>query len=166
MAANVSRRLARLSDRLAVFDQVVVRTAGESVHDALLDEAARDTGGDRRLSGLGKIELDVQLSPLNNPVGVRIRPSKRSSGVWTIVSKGTAAHAVQAKAKRKRKAKGGARGSSRSRAMRVGDGGWAVGPWTVGGTSGKGTWPRGVQRGLEGARDEYRAAFRKAVQGG
>jgi hypothetical protein len=166
MAANVSRRLARLSDRLGKFDQVVVTVAGTEVHDALLDEAGRATGGDRRLSGMGgRVTMDVQLRPLSNPVGVRITPKPKQAGIWTIVSSGTSAHTVQAK--RRKVGRGTKRGSSRARAMRIGDGGgWAVGPWTVGGTRGKDVWPRGVELGLERARAKYRDAFREAVQGG
>lgn len=166
MAANVSRRLARLSDRLGKFDQVVVTVAGEAVHDALLEEVARDTGGDRRLSGMGgRVTMDVELRPLSNPVGVRITPKRRQSGMWAIVSSGRTGFEVRAKGRRKRKA-GTPRTASRARAMRIGDGGWAVGPWQVGGTRGKDTWPRGVQVGLDRARDLVGDALLRVVNDG
>lgn len=168
MAANVSRRLARLSERLGKFDQVVVVTAGKAVHDAILEEVSRATGGDRRMSGFagGRVQLDLEVTPLRNPAGVRIRPKRKQGGQWAVLSNGTSAHEVGAKARRKLR-KGTKRGSSRARSMRIGTGGgWAVGPWRVGGTRGKNVWPIGVQRGLEAAREDIRDGFRKVVTGG
>lgn len=167
-AANVSRRLARLSQSLGAFDRVVVRVVGESIVDALEEQAARDTGGDRRMSGMGKRggALGVDTRPLSNPVGVRITPKRRQSGMWAIVSSGRSGFTVQAKARRKRQ-KGTGRSASRARAMRIGDGGgWAVGPWHVGGTRGKGTWSKGVEAGLDGAHDKVLAEFRRVVRDG
>lgn len=166
MATNVARRLAQLTKGLGEIDRTIVAVAGQIISDELLDQVRRDTGGDGALSGIGggKYKLDIELSPLRSPVGVRIRPKSRQSGMWAIVSKGTSAHEIRAKPRRKqvRKLK---RTASRARAVRVG-GAWRAGPWRVSGSRGKNTWTHGRDKGFDLA---VKAAFdevRRVVSGG
>ncbi len=161
MASNVSRRLASLSKRLSTFDRVVVTTAGQVVADSVLEQAQRDTHGGR-MTGVSKagITLGVQVTPLSNPAGVRIRPKGKQSGAWAMLSTGTRAHDVAAKRKRSK----APRGSSRARSMRIGSS-WHAGPWRVSGTPGKGTWQRGRDAGLDDAVDAVRAELHKVVTG-
>lgn len=153
MATNVAKRLASLTKRLSTFDQVVVTTAGQIVADSVLDQANRDSHGGT-MSGIGKngTRLDVKLTPLSNPKGVRIRPNK--AGPWAILSSGTSAHLVAAKSKRGR--------TSRGRAMRIG-GSWHAGPWRVGGARGKQTWTKGRDAGFDEALAKVRSMFSEAV---
>lgn len=166
MATNAARRLASLSKRLGEFDQIVVTTAGKVVYDAIIAQLERDTGGDRALSGIagGRYKLDVDITPLSNPAGVRLRPKDRQTGMWSILSKGTSPHELRANPRRKQVRKI-VRTASRARAMNVG-GSWRAGPWKVGGTRGKNTWQRGVAAGLDKAVEAVRDELHKAVSGG
>ena len=156
MATNVSKRLAYLTRQLEDFDRVVVTTAGQIVADAVLEQMTRDTHGGT-MSGIGKkgTRLDVKLTPLNSPVGVRIRPNK--AGPWAIMESGrSGGYTIAAKRKRGR--------TSRGRAMRVG-GAWRAGPWTGGATSGKGTWTRGRDAGFDEALEAVHRKFAEVVKG-
>jgi hypothetical protein len=157
---NVAGRLRSLTRRLETFDQVIVSTAGKIVADSVLDQMTRDSHGGT-MSGIGKngTRLDIKLTPLSSPKGVRIQPNK--AGPWAILSSGTSAHLVAAKNKRRR----GRGNSSRARAMRIG-GAWRAGPWRVGGSRGKGTWTKGADAGFDEALTKVRAMFSKAVAGG
>ena len=158
MATNVSQRLASLTKRLSTFDKVVVTTAGKIIADSVLEQAQRDThGGRMRNVGKSGVSLDVQITPLSNPVGVRIRPKGKQSGPWTMLSSGTSAHLVAAKKKRGK--------TSRGRAMRIGSS-WHAGPWRAGGTAGKGTWAKGRDAGMDEALTKVRAMFKEVVNDG
>ena len=154
MATNVAKRLASLSKRLSTFDQIVVTTAGKIVADSVMEQAGRDAGGRMRNVGKNGVSLDVQITPLSNPVGVRIRPKGKTSGPWTMLSTGTSAHLVAARRKRGK--------TSRNRAMNIG-GSWRVGPWQVGGTRGKGTWQKGHTAGFDEALTKVRSMFKEVV---
>lgn len=167
MATSAAARLARLTRDLGQIDQVIVRTAGEIVADALTKQLNRDTGGDQALSGIakGRYRMAIDITPLRNPAGVRIRPKGKQSGMWTLLDSGRSGYTVSARARRKRHATT-KRGSSRARAMRIGGGGWATGPWHVGGTSGRHTWTRGRDAGLSAAIDAVRVELHRVVSSG
>ena len=158
MATNVAKRLAYLSKRLNSFDQVVVTTAGKIVADSVLKQAASDTHGGimRNVSKKG-MRLDVQVTPLSDPKGVRIRPKGKQSGPWTMLSSGTTAHDVRARTKRGK--------TSRNRALRIGES-WHTGPWRVRGARGKDTWVKGRDAGFDDALKAVQAKFHKAVNDG
>lgn len=157
MATNVSARLASLTKRLNDFDRLVVTTAGKIVADSVLEQMQRDTSGGT-MSGVGKkgVRLDVQVTPLSSPVGVRIRPKGKTSGPWSMLSTGTSAHLVAARRRRGN--------TSRGRAMSIG-GSWHAGPWRVGGTSGKGTWQKARDAGMDEALTKVRSMFKEVVSG-
>ena len=144
MPGPVSARLAKLTARLGELDRVVVTVAAEAIADALDKQVTRDTGGDGALSGIsnGRYKLTTKLTPLSSPAGVRIRPSPKQSGMWTILDSGRTGYTVAARPRRRR-SKGTKKTSSRGRAMNIG-GAWRTGPWHVGGTSGKRTWSRAI----------------------
>ena len=125
-------------------------------------QARQDTRGGR-MSNVSKagMTLDVQVTPLSNPAGVRIRPKGKQSGPWTMLSTGTSAHAVAAKSKR---SKGKGR-NSRTTAMKIGDS-WHAGPWRVGGAHGKGTWAKGRDAGFDAALTKVSDLFHKVVSDG
>jgi hypothetical protein len=161
VATNVAKRLASLSKRLSDFDRIVVTTAGQIIADSVMEQLARDTsGGMMRNVGKNGVRLDVQITPLSNPTGVRIRPRGKTSGPWTMLSTGTSAHLVAARRKRLK----GRGNASRARSMRVG-GAWRTGPWTVGGSRGKGTWQKGRETGLDEAVKAVADEFKKVVAG-
>lgn len=166
MASSAARRLVELSDRLGEFDQVVVRTAGEAVSEAVRARVAADTGGDRALSGIkgGRFKLDVTSVPLSNPAGVRIWPQRGQLGMWSMVSSGTAAHEVGARRRRKQVSKL-KRTASRARAVNIGGGpgGWRTGPFRVRGTRGKDTWRVGRDQGYDAAIPAVLAKFHEVV---
>ena len=169
MPANVTRRLTQLARRLSELDRVIVTAAGETIIDELDRQLAADTG-DGALSGMagGRYKLTVKLTPLANPEGVRIRPSPKQSGMWTILDSGRrGGYDVGAKPKRRRKAKGKAatRATSRRAAMNIA-GVWRAGPFTVDRSwSGKRTWRKARDTGMERATVEARDLLRRAVNG-
>lgn len=168
MPTNAGRRLAQLSKRLGEIDRVIVTTAGQIVHDTMIEELSRDTGGDRALSGFagGRYKLDLQINPI--PRGVRISPVARQTGMWTILDSGRrGGYDVAARPRRKRKTKGKtAKTSSRGQAMNIG-GQWHAGPYTVKRSwAGRGTWRRGKARALPLAVDAARDELHRAVIGG
>jgi hypothetical protein len=160
----VGARLARLTARLGELDAEIVTTAGEAIHDAIIARLAADTGGDQSLSGIarGKYKLQVQLSPLRNPAGVRLRPRDRQAGMWTLLERGRTGYTVQARPRRKHKAGKVKAANSRTRAMNV-DGAWRAGPWKVGGTRGKHTWTTGIDKGQAEATAQVRALFHRVI---
>lgn len=163
MATSAARRLAQLSARLGEFDRIIVRTAGEAINDALLEQLARDTGGDSALSGFrgGRYKLTLNITPLNNPAGVRIRPARKQSGMWTILDSGRSGYQVAARPRRRHK-RGVKKGTSRAAAMSI-KGAWRAGPWHVGGTSGHRTWSKGRTIGFDRAMDAVRDELHRAV---
>lgn len=162
MATNVAKRLASLSKRLSTFDQVVVTTAGKIISDAVIQQAQRDTHGGR-MSNVSRagMTLDVQITPLSNPTGVRIRPKGKQAGPWAMLSSGTSAHTIAARSGRKHRSKVSPN-SSRARAMSIG-GTWRVGPYRVRGSRGKQTWQRGRDEGMAKAATAVADEFRKLV---
>ena len=166
MATNVARRLAQLSAGLGDLEQAIVVTAGRIVHDALIDQLQADTGGDQAMSGFakGRYRLDVKLTPLRNPPGVRIIPANKQAGMWTILDSGRSSFTVAARARRRHK-RGTKKGTARAAAMNV-NGAWRAGPWHVGGTRGHRTWSTGRDKGYDLALDAVRDALHKAVAGG
>jgi hypothetical protein len=156
VATNVAGRLASLTKRLPAFERAVVTTAGQIVADSVMAQMTSDThGGTMRNLGKSGARLDIRITPLSSPVGVRIKPSK--AGPWVILQKGTSAHLVAARAGRGR--------SSRGRAMSIG-GSWRAGPWRVGGVRGKQTWTTGRDAGFAKALPEVRAMFAEVVADG
>lgn len=166
MATNVARRLAQLTAGLGDLEQAIVVTAGRIVHDALIDQLKADTGGDQALSGIrgGRYRLDVQLTPLRSPAGVRIRPPANQAGMWTLLDSGRSSFTVAARPRRRHK-RGSKKGTSRAAAMQVA-GAWRTGPWHVGGTRGHRTWSKGRDKGFDLAVDAVRDALHEAVAGG
>ena len=166
MATSVAARLTQLAARLGEIDQVIVRVAGDIVVEQLTRQLAADTGGDQALSGFrgGRYRLTLQIDPLRNPAGVRIRPAKKQSGMWTILDSGRSAFTVAARGRRRHK-KGVKKGSSRAAGMNV-DGAWRAGPWGVGGTRGHRTWSKGRDAGISRAVEAVRLELTKVVNGG
>lgn len=157
MPTNVAKRLAYLTRELENFDRVVVTLAGQIVADAVLDEAASDTHGGS-MSGIagGKYRLDVKLTPLSSPAGVRIRPAPKHLGMWVLMESGrSGGYRIAAKRKRGK--------TSRGRAMSIG-GAWRAGPWTGGAARGKGTWTHGRDHGFDEALDAVRRKFGEVVR--
>lgn len=166
MATNVARRLAQLSTQLGELDTVIVTVAGRIVHDALIKQLQADTGGDQAMSGFakGRYRMDVKITPLRNPAGVRLTPANKQAGMWTILDSGRSSFEVAARTRRRHK-RGVKKGTARAAAMNVG-GAWRAGPWRVGSTSGHRTWSKGRDRGLDEALVAIRDQFHKAVLGG
>ena len=166
MATSAARRLAQLSAQLGEIDRAIVTVAGQIVNDALLEQLGHDTGGDQAMSGFakGRYRMQLKLTQLNNPAGVRIRPAAKQSGMWTILDSGRSGFEVSARARR-RKRKGTKKGTSRGRAMNI-DGAWRAGPWRVGGTRGHHTWSKGRDAGFERAIEAVRDELHKVVSAG
>lgn len=167
MATSAARRLAQLSARLAQLDKVLVNAVGQVVVEQLEAQVNADTGGGT-MSGIskGRVRLQVKVTPLANPAGVRIRPASRQLGMWTMLDTGASAHKIPARPRRRHKTKGKAgKASSRARALTAA-GAWRVGPFTHPGSRGKGTWSTAVARGLDVGLDRAAVELRRAVQGG
>lgn len=166
MATNVAARLARLSANLGDLETAIVTTAGRIVHDALIDQLRADTGGDQAMSGFakGRYRMDVKLTPLRNPPGVRITPANKQTGMWTILDSGRGPVVVTARPRRRHK-RGVKKGTSRAAAMNIG-GAWRAGPFHVGPTRGHRTWTTGRDKGMELAIVAVRDALHQAVLGG
>jgi hypothetical protein len=162
----VSNRLAKITRAMSEVDRLIVVAASEAIVDALEAQLSADAGGDRALSGIGggRYPLKTQQTPLTSPAGVRIRPAAKQSGMWTLLDSGRSGFDVKAKPRRKRKP-GTRKGTSRAGAMNVG-GAWRTGPWHVGGTAGKRTWSRGIDKGRPAAIAAARDALRRSVLGG
>lgn len=158
MPTNVAKRLSYLTRQLEDFDRIVVTIAGQIVADAVLDQAVSDTHGGS-MSGIagGKYRLDVKLTPLSSPAGVRIRPTPKHLGMWAIMESGRrGGYPIAAKRKRGK--------TSRGRAMHVG-GVWRAGPWTGGRAwSGKNTWTHGRDVGFDEALEAVRRKFAEVVK--
>lgn len=155
----------RLTARLGTIDQAMVAAAGEAIHDALMAQLSADTG-DRALSGIagGRYKLDVQMTPLHAPAGVRIRPRDRQAGMWTLLERGHGG-GYQVAARKRRTAKK-RRAGSRGAAMNIG-GAWRAGPYTVKrASSGRHTWQKGRDKGWAEAIDRSRDVLRRAVHDG
>lgn len=175
---TASQRLADLSKDLHGLEKTAVKAAAKAVTKALEQQAARDTGGDRRLSGFKKkaVVLGVQEQPIGN--GVRLSPDKRTYGQWLIVEAGAEPHFVSGKhgkitgkgavAKRKARADALASGSkgafSGAKPLRT--------PWgpryrttRKSSSPAKSTWTKGRDRGRTEAVDAVRDEFHKAVGG-
>jgi hypothetical protein len=166
VATSVASRLAQLSARLGEIDTVIVRVAGDIVVEELTRQLAADTGGDQALSGFrgGRYRLTLNVTALNNPAGVRIRPAKRQSGMWAILDTGRSGSTIAARPRRRHK-RGVKKGTSRAAAMNIG-GTWRTGPFKVGPTRGHHTWSKGRDAGMAKALDAVREQLRKAVNGG
>lgn len=166
MATSVAARLAQLSARLGEIDKVIVRVAGDIVVEELTRQMAADTGGDQALSGFrgGRYRLVLNVTALNNPAGVRIRPAKRQTGMWTILDSGRSGSTIAARPRRRHK-RGVKKGTSRAAAMNIG-GTWRAGPFKVGGTRGHHTWSKGRDAGFTRALDAVAEQLHKAVNGG
>jgi hypothetical protein len=168
VATSAARRLAQLSARLADLDKVIVNAVGQVVVEAIEDQMNADTGGGT-MSGVskGRYRLQLKISPLNNPPGVRIRPAQRQSGMWQMMETGASAHKIAARPRRRHKGKGkAARSSSRATAMSPGGRGFRAGPFNHPGSRGKRTWSKGVDKGMAAAIDRAGAELHRAVTGG
>jgi hypothetical protein len=167
VATSVAARLTQLAARLGEIDQVIVRVAGDIVVEQLTRQLAADTGGDQALSGFrgGRYRLTLQIDPLRNPAGVRIRPAAKQSGMWTILDSGHRGGYQVAARPRRRHKRGVKKGSSRAAAMNIG--GWHAGPFTVKRPSrGHRTWSKGRDAGISRAVEAVRLELSKVVNGG
>jgi len=172
VATSVAGRLRQLSAQLGEIDTVVVRVAGDIVVEQLTRQLAADTGGDQAMSGFrgGRYRLTLQIDPLRNPAGVRIRPAAKQSGMWTILDSGRSSFDVNARPNRRRKPgtkrrKRSQNTTSRARAMKIG-GAWRAGPWSVPGSLGHHTWSKGRDAGISRAVEAVRLELHKVVNGG
>jgi hypothetical protein len=167
VATSAARRLAQLSARLADLDKVLVNAIGQVVVEALEDQVNADTGGGT-MSGIskGRVRLQVKVTPLANPAGVRIRPAARQLGMWTMLDSGASAHKIAARPRRRHKTKGKA-GKSSSRAQALSAGGtWRVGPFQHPGSRAKRTWSKAVDKGLQAGLDRAADELHRAVTSG
>jgi len=157
-ASELAAKLQKATQAIGKANRSAVQAAAQTYKDNLLLQAARDTGGDLRLSRWGRrgLRLGVwyDVKGYENATAlIKARPA----GPWKVMEYGAAPHQI---APRRRRGRGRRSGGG---ALAFPDGNVRRGPVQHPGSQGKETWSQGVDIATPRAIEVYSLAHKRAL---
>jgi hypothetical protein len=155
-ASELAMKLQKAGEVIGKANRDAVQSAAQVYKERLLASAARDTGGDLRLSKWGRRGLRVG-------VGYDVKGSEnatalikgRPQGPWKVLEYGAAPHSIGPRNRRRRGRSVGF--------LAFPDGGVRRGSVQHPGSKGKNTWSHGVEAARQPAVEVYGMAHKRAL---
>jgi hypothetical protein len=154
-ASELAMKMQKAAFAMGKANRQAVQSAAQVYKERALLSAARDTGGDLRLSKWGrrgiKLGVGYDVRGYENATAIiKARPA----GPWKVMEYGAAPHVIGPK--RRRRGRGGSFLSFGPDEVRRG-------PVQHPGTPGKETWSRGVESATQPAVEVYGLAHKRAL---
>lgn len=151
-AQAFNRKVGRLATTLPRSLGAATGEAALLTKGLILDKARPRTGGDLRLSGVGKngarVGVSYDIKGFTNPTAL-----VKATGPFHFIERDTRKHIVG-------RGRGGQRGRKR---LRLPDGSVRMGGWMAGGSRGTAPWKQGVRLAKPRVMDTYKRAFRREL---